>query len=97
MTDLQKRLLVCMTNYLQDFRQGKLSLTKMVGELEGALDAGEFSENDFIISWYDHWTPLEIFNATSENGGKDIPLECLKAVDRFEAFLLTYIKTESVD
>ncbi len=40
---------------------------KVVGELEGALDASEIKDNDLINQWYDFWIPLEIRRAVQGN------------------------------
>jgi len=67
MNDHKKRLLNDMKKSIDDYRHGNLPYAVMVGNLEGALDAGEFKDKGFLASWYTHWTPLEICNATGGN------------------------------
>ncbi|QQT24845.1 hypothetical protein [Sphingobacterium spiritivorum] len=56
-----------MIGSIADFRTGKLIFFDLVNELEGALYAGEFKDEDLIMKWYEFWTPLEIINATKGN------------------------------
>ncbi|MGJ1421053.1 hypothetical protein ACR79T_15640 [Sphingobacterium spiritivorum] len=63
----QSRLWRKMIGSIADFRSGKITFFDLVSELEGALYAGEFKDEDLIKKWYDFWTPLEILNATKGN------------------------------
>lgn len=63
----QSRLWSRMLKYIEDFRKGNLQYFDLVGELEGALYAGEFKDEELIKQWYDYWGPLEILNATKGN------------------------------
>lgn len=56
-----------MIQSIDDFRQGKLQYYNFVGELEGALDAGEFKNKNLVEQWYNFWTPLESLRAQKEN------------------------------
>lgn len=57
-----------MLKLFQQFHQGKLQYYDLIGALEGALDAGEFRDKDFVEKWYDFWTPLETARAQQGNG-----------------------------
>lgn len=64
-TELQSKLLIGMLDSIDNFREGKLSYSTLIYGLEGALDAGEFHDNEiFVKRWYDYWTPLEILYST---------------------------------
>ena len=60
----QLRLLCEMLEFIEAFRRGELSYYLLVGNLESALDAGEFKNEEMVELWYDYWGPLEIWNAT---------------------------------
>jgi hypothetical protein len=92
MTDLQKRLLRRMKMSVEKFRSGTLSYANLVGDLEGSLDAGEFTDRAFVDAWYDHWMPLEICNAKNKNGDVVTLSECIACVSQFERFLDEYLK-----
>ena len=62
-TEHQSRLLCDMLEAMDTFRMGGMSFGQMVGSLEGALDAGEFRDRDFIRTWYELWSPLEVIHA----------------------------------
>jgi hypothetical protein len=64
-SDHQRRLLQNMLSAMSSYRQGKMPFSRMVGELEGALDAGDFKDEDMLKTWYDVWTDLETLNALS--------------------------------
>lgn len=63
----QSRLWNSMIQSIEDFRKGKLQYYDFVGELEGALDAGEFQDKNLVEQWYDIWTPLESLRAQKGN------------------------------
>lgn len=63
----QLRLWNSMIQSIEDFRKGKLQYYDFVGELEGALDAGEFQDKNLVELWYDFWTPLESLRAQKGN------------------------------
>ena len=81
----QSRLWSRMLKSIEDFRTGKLQYFDLVGELEGALYAGEFKDEELIKKWYDFWGPLEIVNATK---GNSVTIEdANKYLSDMEAFL----------
>ena len=83
----QSRLLRNMLQLVEQFRQGQLKYYDFVGALEGALDAGEFRDADFVEIWYDHWTPLEITRAQQ---GNDV---CAKDVEGYLSDMEAYLKS----
>ncbi|WP_379092762.1 hypothetical protein [Pedobacter sp. UC225_65] len=64
MNEHQSRLWNRMLKSINDFREGNLHYFDLIGELEGALHAGEFKDQELIEQWYEYWAPLEILNAT---------------------------------
>lgn len=54
-----------MLEFINDYRQNKITFSNLVGSLDNSLIAGDFPEDEnLFIQWYDYWTPLEILNAT---------------------------------
>lgn len=66
LSEHQSRILHDMIALLDQFRRGDMSYYDLVGAIEGALDAGEFRDADFIKKWYDFWTPLESVRAQQQ-------------------------------
>lgn len=81
----QERLWSGMLQSVEKFREGKITFSKFVGGLEGALDAGEFKDQQLITSWYGVWTPLEI--ARSQKGNNVDRLKIDKDIDAMKQFL----------
>jgi len=75
-----------MVELLDAYQAGNIDFFRLVGELEGALDAGEFQNSDFTKQWYQLWTPLEVTRAVK---GSDVRYEevasDLNALRRFLA------------
>ena len=67
MNDYQRRLWTSMVSMLEDFKAGRIEFARMVGNLEGTLDAGEFHDKSLTDQWYDRWTDLETVNALERN------------------------------
>ncbi len=89
MNEHQKRLWKQMINLIDQYRKGQVKYSNFVGELEGALDAGEFKDNEMINKWYDLWTSLEIMNALK---GNEVRLEEVSNdIDEMESFLISLI------
>ena len=63
-SDHQRRIWQQMLQIIEDYLSEKILYAEMVGNLEGALDAGDFKDENIREKWYDLWTPLEIFRAT---------------------------------
>jgi hypothetical protein len=82
----QLRLWNKMLKSIESFRKGKLQYFDLVGELEGALYAGEFKDEELIKKWYDSWGPLEILNATK---GNNITIE---EADKYLSAMETFLK-----
>ncbi len=64
MTEHQKRLWQSMIDQIQQYLDGKTEdFFRVVGSLQGALDASEIKDQELISCWYDFWGPLEIRSA----------------------------------
>lgn len=83
-TEHQRRLWQQMLQVISDYRAGKVTFCAMVGNLEGALDAGDFKDAGIREQWYDVWTPLEIARATGDTNGQD--------VDQYISKMQTYLE-----
>ncbi|PJD95112.1 MAG: hypothetical protein CK425_09280 [Parachlamydia sp.] len=68
MNEHQKRLWQNMINLIQGYLDGKTEdFYKIVGELEGNLDASEIKDTTLISQWYGFWMPLEVRRAIEGN------------------------------
>ncbi len=68
MTDHQRQLWQSMIDQIQNYLDGKTKdFYKLVGNLEGALDASGITDDQLINKWYDFWTPLEIRRSIEGN------------------------------
>jgi hypothetical protein len=67
MNDHQRRLWTSMVSMLEDFKAGRIEFARMVGNLEGTLDAGEYHDKSLTDQWYARWTDLETVNALEGN------------------------------
>ena len=56
-----------MVSMLEDFKAGRIGFARMVGSLEGTLDAGEYRDKSLTDQWYDRWIDLETVNALQGN------------------------------
>jgi hypothetical protein len=74
-----------MLQAIADYRDGKISYSEMAGDLEGTLDAGEFTDMNLRREWYDLWTPLEISRATKGDDTKHFEVE--EYVSKIDNFL----------
>lgn len=85
MNEHQKRLWLEMINLTQSYIEGKTDdFYSIVGNLEGALDAGDFKDKGIANQWYDCWTPLEIRRATEGNQvTREKALQELEIMNRF--------------
>jgi hypothetical protein len=78
-----------MIEHIDNFRNGNIGFGRLVKDLEGAFDAGEFKDRSLIESWYKFWTPLEIRNAA---GGEGVVFtEVASDVSTLEVFLQSLI------
>lgn len=57
-----------MIRLTEDYAAGALPLGALVGELEGALDAGDFRDKLLREDFYRVWGPLEVHYATRGDG-----------------------------
>lgn len=77
---------------------GSASLGELVGELEGALDAGDFHDERLQEAFYHAWGPLEIHYATSGNDVRPVDVaEELHAMQRMLVGHLTESEPQSDD
>jgi hypothetical protein len=68
MNEHQKRLWQNMINLIQGYLEGKTEdFYKIVGGLEGNLDASEIKDTTLISQWYGFWMPLEVRRAIEGN------------------------------
>lgn len=91
MNDHQHRLWLRMLKMIERYREGAISLPQLVGELEGAMDAGEFREATLVDRFYGFWGPLEITHAVKGDATYE---EVAKDVQAMENFLLEHLVTE---
>jgi|SRR5882672_11269553 len=94
MNEHQHRLWLRMLKMIERYREGAISLPQLVGELEGALDAGEFRDPALIDRFYDFWGPLEITNAVKDDTATYE--EVAKDVEAMQNFLLEHLITEQL-
>ncbi len=85
MNEHQQRLWQNMIDLIRSCLNGETEdFYKVIGGLEGALDASEIKDEDLIHQWYDFWTPLEIRRAVEGNHiNKVKALEELKGMQNF--------------
>src|SRR5437867_10599738 len=85
MNDHQKLISKRMISSLDAYRSSRTGFYKMVGDLEGGLDAGEFRDQTLIREFYDLWGELEIARALD---GDAVPFaEVDDEVDAMQRFL----------
>jgi hypothetical protein len=81
----QQRLWGHMIRLVDQYSSGAIEFSRMVGELEGALDAAEIRDNTLISQWYDAWTPLEIIRSAPDH----VPQDAISAaVAEMRSFLV---------
>jgi hypothetical protein len=88
----QQRILRKMLELIASYEQSGIILSQLVDELEAAVNAGEFREQDFVRQWYELWAPLEITRAVKHSDATEMDVKNDLKVLR--AFLLTYVSTE---
>ena len=59
----QKRLWQRMISSLETYKARGVGFSRMVDDLEGFLDAGEFHDKILVSDWYDRWGDLETWRA----------------------------------
>jgi len=86
MTEHQRRLWKDMIGLIDAYSRGEIDFGTLVGLLEGALDAAEFSDRGLVKRWYDAWTPLETHRAVR---GRVVPIsEVTTNVEAMRRFLV---------
>lgn len=83
-----------MLDMIESYRNGVISFPRLVGELQGALDAGEFQDAALVERFYDFWQPLEITNAVK--GQNATHEEVARDVEAMQNFLLEHLITEQL-
>jgi hypothetical protein len=81
----QRRVLQGMLREIRSYRTGQTAFPKLVRDLEGLMDAGEFKNAAFVNAWYDHWTPLEVRSAL--DGDRVDVAALLPELDRMAQFI----------
>ncbi len=95
MNEHQYRLWLNMLEMIEDYRKGAVSFPQLVGQLEGALDAGEFRDERLVEQFYDFWQALEITNAV--RGNAVTYQEVMEDVEAMQRFLLEQLITERLE
>jgi hypothetical protein len=85
MNEHQKRIWQRTISSIEAHRSSRTGFSKMVGDLEGGLDAGEFRDKSLVSEFYDVWTDLETANALE--GDKVRYAEVAASVDAMYRFL----------
>jgi hypothetical protein len=94
MNEYQHRLWLRMLEVIESYRTRAISFSQLVGELQGALDAGEFRDTALVERFYDFWQPLEITNAV--RGNDATYEEVVRDVEAMEHFLIEHLITEGL-
>ena len=94
MNEHQHCLWLRMLEMVESYRQRAISFPQLVGELQGALDAGEFRDQALVEQFYDLWQPLEITNAVK--GTNATHEEVSRDVEAMQNFLLEHLITEQL-
>ena len=55
-----------MMTAIETYQAGTLGFDELVGELHGAIEAGDFRDADLVHDLYERWGPLEEWRATPE-------------------------------
>ena len=88
MNEHQRRLWQNMIDLIQSYLNGETEdFYKVIGGLEGALDASEIKDDDLIHQWYDLWMPLEIRRAVEGNNINKI--KALEELNGMQKLLLS--------
>ena len=86
--DLQKKLWAKMLRSIESYRKGNLLYSDFIYGLEGYLDAGEFHDENLVLQWYNHWTPLEIFFSTRGD------TKAIEEVDKYLSEMEIFLKSK---
>ena len=85
MNEHQKRVWKTMIASIDAYRSTRTGFHKMVGDLEGGLDAGEFRDKQLIRGFYDLWGDLELARALDGDAARYA--EVAEPLDTMERFL----------
>jgi hypothetical protein len=75
-----------MLDLIRRYEAGSVGFYRMVGDLEGLLDAAEFKDSSLVKQWYDFWAPLEVLRAMK--GTSVTPRDSAGPLGRMKQFLL---------
>lgn len=91
MNNHQKRLWKEMIELIQSYLDSQeKDFNKLVGNLEGALDATEINDTALINQWYEFWTPLEIHRALNRSNTE--PQSMKKELKSMQKFLIEILE-----
>lgn len=91
MTTHQRRLWGDMVRAIDLFLQGERAFDQMVGDLESALDAGDFKDRELVARWYDHWQDLETQRAAHHQSGLFVEDEARADAEAMREFLTSTV------
>lgn len=90
MNEHQQRLWQRMINAIDSYlSEEDEDFFKLVGDLEGNLDASEIKDSILIGEWYDFWTSLEIVRAVALDEGNFVDkAEVIEDLEDMKRFLI---------
>lgn len=84
-----------MIQVIGDYKNNAINFSKLVSELHGALQVGEFKDEELVKEWYNLWGSLEIHNAVKLDKGEPIiKKEIIKDVEKMRNFLLEKLELQ---
>ncbi len=86
MTAHQQRLWHDMLRAIDLYRADRITLDELVGQLHGAMQAGDFDDDALIKTWHERWGALEEWRATDRAQRVSQPID--REVDAMHRFLL---------
>lgn len=92
LSDHQKRILNEMLLLCKRYLSGEITLSSLVTQSEGLLDAGEFNDDEMREKWYDLWTPLETRRVVEYQQNS---IEAIGEVNRFARFIENLVGTDN--
>ena len=89
---------------LANYRRGEVSLQYLLSHLEGALDAGEFKDGDFLNTVTGYWGIFEevyAYNLAQKDEGIKVeeiePARFNQTIDSLESYLHKYCPEQDQD
>src|SRR5258708_7849057 len=91
----QLRLWNHMVRLVDAYIKEEIEFHSLVGSLEGALDAGEFKNNELTRQWRKFWGSLENYNAVMLDKGEKPKKEyIIEKVEAMRKFLLEQLELD---